>query len=112
LTPSRSIPDWTLAIDFGTRTTRAAVAYLDRERIAEGPAIPSVVRWEPAEGQDPPRALRAGNPWPTRPASAWRGECAVKRHVGDERLWLDGVDLPLTDAIAAILREVADAASR
>jgi molecular chaperone DnaK len=109
LTPSRSNPGWALAIDFGTRTTRAAVAYLDRGRIAEVAAIPSVVRWEPAEGRAP--ALRAGNPWPTRPASAWRGECAVKRRVGDERLALDGVDLALADAIAAILREVADAAT-
>jgi molecular chaperone DnaK (HSP70) len=95
---------WTLAIDFGARTTRAAVAYHARGRIAVVAEVPSVVRWHVSDTEAPRGELRAGNPWATLRASRWRGEVAPKGRVGDARLALGAVDVGVVDAVAAILR--------
>jgi molecular chaperone DnaK len=95
---------WTLAIDFGARTTRAAVAYHARRRIAEVDAVPSVVRWHVSDTDAPRGELRAGNPWATLRASRWRGEVAPKARIGEARLSLGVVEVGVADAVAAILR--------
>lgn len=99
---------WTLAIDFGARTTRAAVAYHGRGRIADVDAVPSVVRWHVSDTDAPRGELRAGNPWATLRASRWRGEAAPKRRVGEARLSLGVVDVSVCDAVAAILRALVE----
>jgi hypothetical protein len=88
---------WTLAIDFGARTTRAAVVYHTRGRIAVVDAVPSVVRWHVSDTEAPPGELRAGNPWATLRASRWRGEFAPKGRVGEQRLALE-IIVSLTSA--------------
>jgi molecular chaperone DnaK (HSP70) len=95
---------WTLAIDFGARTTRAAVAYHARGRIAVVDAVPSVVRWHVSDSEAPRGELRAGNPWATLRASRWRGEVAPKGRVGEARLALVVAQVGVADAVAAILR--------
>jgi molecular chaperone DnaK (HSP70) len=101
---------WTLAIDFGARTTRAAVAYHARGRIAEADAVPSVVRWHVSDADAPRGELRAGNPWPTLRASRWRGEVAPKVRIGEARLSLGVVEVGVADAVAAILRVLTERA--
>ena len=99
---------WTLAIDFGARTTRAALAYPARGRIADVDAVPSVVRWYVSDTDAPRGELRAGNPWPTLRASRWRGEVAPKGRVGEARLSLGVVEVSVADAVAAILRALTE----
>jgi len=94
---------WTLAIDFGARTTRAAVAYHGRGRIADVDAVPSVVRWHVSDTDAPRGELRAGNPWDTLRASRWQGEVAPKGRVGEAQLSLGVVEVSVADAVAAIL---------
>jgi hypothetical protein len=99
---------WTLAIDFGARTTRAAVAYRARGRIAVVAEVPSVVRWHVSDTEAPRGELRAGHPWATLRASRWRGEVAPKGRVGETQLALGAAEVGVADAVAAILRVITE----
>ncbi len=108
------MPDWVLAIDFGTTSTAAAIRVDDRiERIEidGAPRMPSMVFWHEGTGSERTGRLVVGQEAEELSGLApWCLERTPKRRIGDEFIELGDKELRVVDVIGAILRKVAEEA--
>jgi hypothetical protein len=108
--------DWTLAIDFGTTATAAAIGVhatgdVQIVHIDGQEQMPSMVFYRADSGGSGELLVgrTAYNFWPSAPECLER---TPKRRIGDDQLTLGGAPVSTIDVIARVLREVADAAAR
>ncbi len=106
--------EWTLAIDFGTTATSAATlagGEVQVVRIDSDDRMPSMVFWREPDGEKPGELLLGDVADRWAPLAPDCLERAPKRRIGDRFLKLGSAEIRVTDAIGAILRKVADAAT-
>ena len=104
------MPDWILAIDYGTTSTAAAMAFDGRVELVEidgKPRVPSMV-FAREDGE-----LVVGEEAENRAGAApQRLERTPKRRMGDETLLLGDREVRVVDAVGRVLRLLADEAIR
>jgi actin-like ATPase involved in cell morphogenesis len=110
------VADWTLAIDFGTTSTAAAMRVgdvVERVELDGAPRMPSMVFWRDGTGGTRTGRLVLGEEADELSGLApWCLERTPKRHIGDEFIRLGEQELRVVDVIGAILRRVVEEAIR
>lgn len=108
------MPDWILAIDFGTTSTAAAMRvadHVERIELDGSPRMPSMAFWHERTGTGATGRLVVGEEADQLSGLApWCLERTPKRRIGDEYLRLGSKELRVVDVIGAILRKVAEEA--
>src|SRR5579871_5540507 len=104
---------WALAIDYGTTSTAAAMAFdgrLELVRLDGDVRMPSMVFWREASADAPGSLILGAEAENWAAADPACMERAPKRRIGDDSFRLGSSVLRVDDTIAAILLRVARAA--